>query len=881
MKFLKIFLLLSLLIKGGIMAQMARENNIYKEKFDNGLTVIIHENHLIPVCALNFWVKTGAAYERDDEKGISHFIEHMMFKGTEKRKVGQIDKEIKALGGYNNAFTSYDATNYVLVLPSEHFEKGLEIQYDAITGSIFDKDEIEKEREVILNELYMGLDRPYTFLWQKLTNLVFKGYYNEPIIGHPEIVKKIDREKLLNYYKKFYAPEKLVIVITGDVETKKTVELIKETFGKLSKKDVEKISKEENKINSGLKYNVFSGKIDGRYLAISFNIPDALSEEMPSLEILARILASSESSIFIQKIKEKKQLVDNIDTDIFVGKHGGIFVITSLFREKKYEEVLKEIFSELEKIKKFGIRQEDLDKVKIDIITEEAKENMKVENIALNLGYYEILKDYSLYYEYYDKLKRVTVNDIIKVAKKYLDLQNTGIVLYYPEKEKDYFKKFKKSENIRDFITVNDEIKESPVNKVNSKKLDNGILLIHKKLNNTRIVAVDIIFKGGIIYEGGEAQGYYKGITNLMLDVMLKGTKKKNASELAKAIDALGMSIEKNIRKDCFGWGIEFINSNFEQAMELISDIILNPAFELSEIKKEKQDIINSIERIKDSPEIYLSKIYNEEFFEWHPYGFYIPGDIESVNRIPSKKIKEWHLKYMTANNLIISVVGNIDFEKAIEVIETNFGKLQQGKVIQVKLPVKITKRKKIREETLDKNQTHILFGFLGPKMASPDYFAFRVLDTILSGGMDSRLFSEVRDKKNLCYTIFSTFDRNIENGSFKIYTSTDPAKEKEVIDEILKVLKDLKKNGVTKEEIISAKNFISGMYKLGMQDYAAQADSYGFYELVGLGFKKVNEFIDEIMKVTKEDLEDIIDRYIDLENYCLVILRPEKKKER
>ncbi len=235
----------------------------------------------------------------------------------------------------------------------------------------------------------------------------------------------------------------------------------------------------------------------------------------------------------------------------------------------------------------------------------------------------------------------------------------------------------------------------------------------------------------------------------------------------------------------------------------------------------------------------------------------------------------------MTANNLIISIVGNIDFEKAIEIVENNLGELKQGKSVEVNLPVKITKRKKLREETLDKNQTHILLGFSGPKMSSPDYFAFRVLDTILSGGMDSRLFSEIRDKKNLCYTIFSTFDRNIENGSFKIYTSTDPAKEKEVIDEIMKVLKDLKKNGVAEEEIISAKNFISGMYKVGMQDYAAQADSYGFYELVGLGYKKVDEFVDEITKVTKEDIEDIIDRYIDLENYCLVILRPEKIKKR
>jgi len=873
---MKKFLLILFMLEGILLA-----NNVYKEKLENGLTVIISENHLVPVCACNFWVKTGSAYEEDNEKGISHFIEHMMFKGTEKRGIGEIDREIKKLGGYNNAFTSYDATNYVIVLPSEHIEKALEIEYDAITSSVFDENELEKEREVILNELYMGLDRPYTFLWQKLTNLAFDVYYKDPIIGYPEVLKSMKRQDLINYYKKFYSPENIVIVISGDVNTQKTIEYLKNTFGKIPKKGSQKILEQKNKINTGLKYKVYSGKIDGRYLAISFMIPEALDKDIPALEVLARVLSGSESSIFVQEIKEKKQIVDSIDTDLFTGKFGGIFAISTLFREKKYEDVLQEIFSEIEKVKLYGIKQQDIDRTKMDIITEEAKENMKVENIASNLGYFEILGNYELYYDYYEKLKRITKDDLIKVANKYLNLQNASIVFYYPEKEKNYFEKYADLKDINNMITVEFEKTDSEVNKVSTKTLDNGIFLIHKKLNNTDIVAMDFIFKGGVIYEGGEAQGYYRGITNLMMDVMLKGTKKKNAIELAKAIDSLGLSIEKEIRKDCFGWGLEVINSNFEPAVELFSDIIMNPEFDLDEIKKEKQDIINNIERIKDSPESYIGKIFNEEFFEWHPYGFYIPGDVDSVKRIPSKKLKEWHSKYVGAGNLIISIVGNIDFTTAVDVINKYFGSLPKGKLAEIKLPVKITKRKKIREETLEKNQTHIIIGFLGPKTASQEYYTFRVLDTILSGGMDSRLFSEIRDKKNLCYTIFSTFDRNVENGAFRIYTSTDPAKEKEVIDEIFKVLKDLKTNGVTDEEIASAKNFIAGMFKVGMQDYSAQADSYGMYELLGLGYENVDSFVENINKVKREDIDDILEKYFDLDKYCMVILRPEKTKKR
>ncbi|MCE5300360.1 MAG: insulinase family protein, partial [Spirochaetia bacterium] len=142
--------------EAGIMAK----ENIYREFLPNGVTVIIKENHTAPVVAVNFWVKSGAAFEVEKEKGMSHFIEHMMFKGTAKRPVGMIDREIKALGGYNNAFTSYDATNYVVVLPADRVANAIEIQYDALTASVFDETEFNKEREVVLTELYRGLDNP-------------------------------------------------------------------------------------------------------------------------------------------------------------------------------------------------------------------------------------------------------------------------------------------------------------------------------------------------------------------------------------------------------------------------------------------------------------------------------------------------------------------------------------------------------------------------------------------------------------------------------------------------------------------------------------------------------------------------------------------------
>jgi predicted Zn-dependent peptidase len=309
--------------------------------------------------------------------------------------------------------------------------------------------------------------------------------------------------------------------------------------------------------------------------------------------------------------------------------------------------------------------------------------------------------------------------------------------------------------------------------------------------------------------------------------------------------------------------------------MDLLSGIILHPAFDLKEIKKEKEDIINDINRLKDNPAAYCSKLYNEEFFEWHPYGFFIPGTPESVKGTPSKYLKEWHGRYMTPNNLIVAVVGNIDFDRAKAVIEDKFKDWPQGNVLKASLPLKITLGKKEKREIIEKNQSHILIGFLGPKTDSQEYFAFRILDTILSGGMDSRLFSEIRDKKNLCYTIYSNFDRYIENGSFKIYVATSPENERTVVDEVYKLLRELKAKGVSEAEVKSAKTYINGMFKIGFQDYMGQADSYSMYEFWGMGYKKVDTFLDEIYAVKKADVDRVINKYINFNGCTQVIVGP------
>ncbi|MFP4466479.1 MAG: M16 family metallopeptidase [Candidatus Goldiibacteriota bacterium] len=866
-----------IIMRGAVMAG----DGVFKKVLDNGLTVIIEENRTVPVAAVNFWLKAGSVFEDENEKGMMHFIEHMLFKGTEKRGLGIIDKEIKEMGGYNNAFTSYDATNYIIVMPSENILKAIEIQYDALTASVFDKEELEKEREVILTELHRGKDSPYNMLWQNFMKLAFDEKYSHPIIGYEHLIKRYTRPQIMNFWKKYYLPQNLVVVVSGDVDAEKVYAKIKETFGKIPKKgravDIAVPGDENEIFTRGIKFGKFSGNIHSRYFAVGFRIPDALSEDIPKLEVLARVLGGTESSVLYKRVKEEDQLVDDVSADIFSGKFGGVFMINGAVRKNKFGKTIKTIFEEAERLKRDGIQPAEIQRVKADIVREEEKEKMKVENAAMNLGHYETLGDYRLYREYFEALKRVIDQDLEAVLEKYIHTDNLTVCVYYPESAEKEFEKYKKTEHIKELAAVGGEkIKGSPEG-VSVTALANGIPLIYKKVDDTDIVAANFIFKGGMAYEGVNS-GYYKGITNLMVETMMKGTRSMDAEEVAEKIDELGAVIDSDIKKDFYGWDIEVLRNNFSPAAGLLSEIIREPALKLSEIRKEKTDIKNRIKRRKDNPASHVSKLFNELLFEWHHYGFPVTGEEATVNRIPSRVLRQHHRTYVDPANMMISVVGNIELEKVKNILNEHFGKWKKGREQNFHMPVKITRAKKYRREETEKEQVHVMLGFPGPSMRSSDYTAFRVLNTILSGGMDSRLFTEIREKRNLCYSIYSSFDRTMERGAFRIYGATAPENEEKLIDEILNVLRDIKKNGVEKKEVRTAKAYINGMYKIGFQDYGAQADAYLNYELFGLGAGKVDSFPGDIKKVAQDDVAAVIKKYIDIKNYTLAVVGPKKK---
>jgi len=316
-------------------------DGVTKRNLENGLTVLIKENHSAPVVSIVTHVQAGYFDESDSVTGISHLMEHMFFKGTKKRKVGDIARETKTLGGYLNASTIYDHTLYYTVLPSENFSQGLDIQSDALINSVIDPGELKTETEVVIQEAKRKLDIPSAVTSEKMYELAFdKHRMRRWRIGTEDGLRTLTREDLLTFHKNLYRPENITLTVVGDINTTKALEEIEKYY-----KDFEKgiLLKEESSpepAQQRFKYRQLRGDIQQSYLAIGFHTPEILNQYTYAIDILAFILGHGRSSRLYQKVREESKLVYTISAANYALPDVGIFEIEATGESRNFLENL-------------------------------------------------------------------------------------------------------------------------------------------------------------------------------------------------------------------------------------------------------------------------------------------------------------------------------------------------------------------------------------------------------------------------------------------------------------------------------------------------------------------------------------------------------------
>lgn len=851
------------------LAQYAQALDYATYKLDNGQTVIIKEVHDNPIVTIDTWIKTGSINENDKNNGVAHFLEHLFFKGTTKHPTGEFDKILESKGAETNAATSKDFTHYYITLPSNYFMTAIDLHADMLLNPLIPRKELEKERKVVIEEIAKTNDNPENKLYENMIQAFYVNHpYKRKVIGKKEIIEKISREEILDFYNKWYNPSNMITVVVGDVQTQDALNAIKKNFNKkeLCKQKTQPRKKDRN-IEKQIEITAHD-KVKTGYIMIGFRgVAQQNRHDSYALDILATILGDGRSSKLYQSVKEQKQLAYSISAGHASMKEDSIVFIRANFIPENKDKVKKAIFDEINKIRNGNFDEQEITTAKNIIERDTFYSRESTSNIANELGYTTLVYDDTKYYnEYIENIKKVSKEDLIKAAKKYLNPNHAVISVMLPESlPQENIKKISNTQNKKTVTVSKDK-------SITQYMLPEGINLIinHNKLND--IVAMQIISKGGNYIEKKAGTG------SVTASAMMKGTKKYSMLDLSQIMEQNGIKISPSNNSDYFSISVKTTKNDLDLTFDLLNEIINNASFEEQEIARVKAEKIQNIKKSRDLPANIAFEEFKTSIWANTPYG--ITGKIleKTIPSINKNDILDFYQTVFSPNNLIISINGNVDDEKIIEQISCIFDGQKISKKFEYKDYKNIfkpLKENKTIKQDKDVEAAWLVLGWLTDGVENKkDIAALQIIDSILGSGMSSRLFTHLRSEQGLAYQVGSSFAANVNQGVFVLYIGTNPNTAMHSKSELLKQINVLKREFVSEKELQEAKDKILGSFILSQETNMEKASTLAWFETSSRGYKYIEEFPKLIESITQTDIIRVANKYFD-NPYVYTIVAP------
>lgn len=400
---------------------------------ENGLTLLVYENHAAEIVTLEAWAKVGSRDETDELNGAAHFIEHLLHKGTQRRKVGQIFREIESLGGIFNAGTSWDFTYFFISAASRYFDQILDIQADALMHSTFDADEMERERKVVIEELNLRDNTPATRVAELFYGAAYTTHpYRRPIGGTREVLQRMPRQQLVEFYRAHYAPGTVSVVVVGDVATDDVIAKVRRAYGAWRGTAVARPTASPEPAFTGVRRTELELDVRVAYLRLGWLGPSVRDRDFYVMDVLAYALGRGRASRLFRNIRERQRLAQEISAGFPTALDPALVQISAVVEPQDLVRAEQAILAEIAEIRDQGITEDELQRAKALVDGEYVLDNHTSRGLAFSLGYYATIADPELALTYRDQIKQVTRDDVQRVARKYLDPQRYAIAVIRP-----------------------------------------------------------------------------------------------------------------------------------------------------------------------------------------------------------------------------------------------------------------------------------------------------------------------------------------------------------------------------------------------------------------------------------------------------------------
>ena len=826
---------------------------------ENGLTLIIEEDHSAPVVSVQVWCATGSI---DEGKwmgaGLSHILEHMLFKGTRDRKAGDIARQVQDRGGYINAYTSFDRTVYWIDVPSEGVSEAITILADAMMNSTLPEDEYVKEQEVIRREFAMGFDDPGRQSSQLMLRTVFsESPFGHPIIGYLDVYNKLKRDDVMEYYKSRYAPNNLTFVVTGDLDAEKIREQVEHAFKDYSRQPLEPlyVASEPEQIGRRDAHEEFATELTR--FSLAWRIPGLTDPDTPALELLGDVLGSGRSSLLNQELREQRQIVHSIDSGVFSLQTEGVFLIQALCDPGQRPAVEKEALAVLEEIKQTGGTQAELDKARRSMLANQLAGLSTMRGKASDLGSNWLLtRNINFSKDYLDAISRVTPADLKRVAQKYLRDDRLNVTSLNPIGS----------------LTAAGAVETNAVkSEVKKFVLPNGLRLLVREDPRLPLVSIYAGFRGGLLAENLENNG----ITRLLSRTLLKGTKNRTAVQIAEQIESAGGRIGSDNGNNSFSVSVEVMKPDLALGLEVLADVLENPTFPEKEMDLEKAAQIAAIKAEDEQITSVARNVLREKLFENHPYALRTSGRVEALQKLSSAELTAFKDEHIVAQNGVLAVFGDVRAEDVLRLVEKNFGAMPAGQLALSNPPRPVGPGAPLNVvEERNKQQAVVMIGYPGADVLSPDRTLLDLLNEA-SNDLGSRFFNRIREQMGLAYFVGAGNFAGLAPGSFVFFLGTDPKKVEAVTAELQQEIEALSKDGLTEEELARAKKKLLGSEAIRNQSNSAFAATVAVDELVGLGFDNYLRRREQVERATIGDVRDAAGKYFGTSSRVEVVVRP------
>lgn len=857
-------------------------------RLPNGLRVVLQQTDFAPVVSMALWVTVGSADEKPSETGLAHVFEHMIFKGTERRGVGQIAAEVEDAGGEINAFTSYDQTCFYINLGKDEYRQGLDILADAIQNAAFDRTELANEIQVILEELALYRDVPEAHLAEQAMARTFRVHpYGRPIIGLEEVLNKLRRADIMRFYHRHYRPDRMVLSVVGDFPLAQIKASITRLFGKMPGQTSRLASRRPEPKQNRFRSLIMHDRVNQAHLHLLWHGPKWNGALAAELDLLAMVLGGGESSRLQNRIKSTRGLVNSISAHLFSPTDPGVFTVEAAMKPAKVSAATDAILREVYRARESMVGKKELERVKKNLEAAFIGRHETAGGTSQILGYSVALTgDIHLEKEYLERVRTATRVGLRQAARKYLNHGNFTLAMLLPKGEKLTRSEIegvaqKAHRACFHAPSISDEVprlsapavqlsgSEGRRGRLKRVVLPNGIRLIVKESAHAPFVAIRTCMLGGTRYEKPKQNG----ISNLTARLLSRGTREKSALQFAKEVEGMAGGIRGISGYNSIGVAAEFLSRDFQKGMELTAEAMLEASFRPQQISRQKQIIRGQLRRKKDDLHHLVRDLFADTLYGKHPYGRTLQGTEKTLARIDRQAIKKFWRSLLDPADLVIAIAGDVRWETAVEQAELLYGGLRPKGFTPLTFPDPAPPSGKVlREEVLPKEQAHILLGFLGCRIGSPDEYALQLLNAALSG-QGGRLFLELRDRMHLAYQVYSFHREGIERGSFGAYIGTS----NQFIDLALSALIGQIKNAIEKppqgRELARAKRYLIGSMRLDLQTNGSLALAIGLNELLGPGHRAHLRYADKVKRVTDEKMRQVVQRYLSTDDMVIAMI--------